>query len=106
MGGVATGGSLGEADVEEHAEEHAEKNDRAIVSGLRRGDPLALDCAFALYKDRLFRFLVRLGGRRDLAEDLLQETFLQLARNALRLLPDTDLGAWLFTVARNAWRAE
>lgn len=78
--------------------------DAELVARLRRGDGAALDRAFALHKDRLFAFLVRLSGRRDLAEDLLQETFLQLARHALRLQPDTDLAGWLFTVARNAFR--
>jgi RNA polymerase sigma-70 factor, ECF subfamily len=37
--------------------------------------------------------------RRDVAEDLLQETFLRLAQHATRLAGDTRLGAWLFTVA-------
>jgi RNA polymerase sigma-70 factor (ECF subfamily) len=37
--------------------------------------------------------------RRDVAEDILQETFLRLAQNAKRLDADTRLGAWLFTVA-------
>src|SRR5436190_1728116 len=76
-----------------------------LVARLRRGEGAALDRAFALHRDRLHRFLFHLCRRRDLADDLLQETFLQLARHALRLLPETDLAAWLFTVARNAWRA-
>ena len=40
-------------------------------------------------------------GRRDLAEDLLQETFVRLATRARALAADTRLGPWLFTVARN-----
>lgn len=38
-----------------------------------------------------------------MAEDLFQDTWVKLARNAHRLDEDTDLGAWLFRVARNAW---
>lgn len=37
--------------------------------------------------------------------DLVQDTFVSLARNATRLEPDTNLAAWLFTVARNAHRS-
>jgi RNA polymerase sigma-70 factor (ECF subfamily) len=37
------------------------------------------------------------------ADDLFQETFLKLARHGASLRPDTNLAAWLFTVARNAW---
>ena len=50
---------------------------------------------------RLFTFLVRLSRRRDVAEDLLEETWLRLVKQARRLRPDTRLGASLFTVARN-----
>src|SRR5688572_891011 len=37
--------------------------------------------------------------RRDVAEDLLQETFIRLAQHAKQLAVDTRLDAWLFTVA-------
>jgi RNA polymerase sigma-70 factor (ECF subfamily) len=43
-------------------------------------------------------------NRPAVAEELLQETWMRLARNASRLAEDTDLGAWLFTVARNLAR--
>jgi RNA polymerase sigma-70 factor (ECF subfamily) len=49
----------------------------------------------------LFTFLVRLSRRRDVAEDLLEETWLRLVKHARRLQPDTRLGPWLFTVARH-----
>jgi RNA polymerase sigma-70 factor (ECF subfamily) len=35
------------------------------------------------------------------AEDLLEETWLRFVRHAPGLTPDTTLGPWLFTVARN-----
>src|SRR6185295_550095 len=48
-------------------------------------------------------FLLRMSRNRTLAEDLLDETWLRLVRHAARLLPDTRLGPWLFTVARNLY---
>ena len=74
-------------------------DERAWVDGLRRGDAAAFDRAFAVYRRRVYAYLVRMTRRRDVAEDLLQETFLRLAQHARELLPDTRLGAWLFTVA-------
>jgi RNA polymerase sigma-70 factor (ECF subfamily) len=74
-----------------------------LVEGLRRGDRAAFDAAYARYRARIHAFLLRLSGRPDVAEDLFQETWLRLARHATRLAEDTDLAAWLFTVARNAW---
>jgi RNA polymerase sigma-70 factor (ECF subfamily) len=66
-------------------------------------DPAAFDAAYAEHRARIYNFLHRLSGRRDVADDLFQETFLKLARHGGSLRPDTNLAAWLFTVARNAW---
>jgi RNA polymerase sigma-70 factor (ECF subfamily) len=74
-------------------------DERAWVDGLRRGDPSAFDRVFAAYRRRIFGYLVRMMRRRDVAEDLTQETFLRLAQHGRRLEADTRLGAWLFTVA-------
>jgi RNA polymerase sigma factor (sigma-70 family) len=75
------------------------------VSGLRRGDPAAFDAVFDAYQPALWRFLVHLCGQPEVAEELLQDTFLRLARHARRLHPDSNLRAWLFTVAGNLWRS-
>lgn len=72
-----------------------------LVVGLRAGDRAAFDEVYAAFNDRLFTFLLRLSCRRDVAEDLLEETWLRLVTHAARLRPDTTLGSWLFTVARN-----
>ena len=72
-----------------------------LVGRLRDGDPAAFDDVHAAFNARLFNFLARLSNRRDVAEDLLEETWLRLVVHAQRLRPDTRLGPWLFTVARN-----
>jgi RNA polymerase sigma factor (sigma-70 family) len=77
--------------------------EQPIVDGLRRGERAAFDAAYTRFRQRIFAFLLRLSGRRDVAEELSQETWLKLSRAASRLAEDTDLSAWLFTVARNAW---
>jgi RNA polymerase sigma-70 factor (ECF subfamily) len=48
---------------------------------------------------------LRVSRERATAEELLQETWIRLAANARRFTPDTDLAAWLFTVARNLYRS-
>ncbi|HEY8087761.1 MAG TPA: RNA polymerase sigma factor [Polyangiaceae bacterium] len=77
--------------------------DQPLVDALRRGDSSAFDRVYVKYRPRIYGFLLRLSGRQHVAEDLFQETWLKLARHAPRLAEDTDLPAWLFTVARNAW---
>lgn len=73
----------------------------ALVERLRRSDADAFDEVYAAFNTRVFTFLVRLSRRRDVAEDLLEETWLRLVTHASRLRADTRLGPWLFTVARN-----
>lgn len=77
--------------------------DRQTLALLRRRDPRGFDRAYARYAGRIHGFLRRLSGRTDVADDLLQHTFLRLAERGPELRPDSDLRAWLFTVARNAY---
>lgn len=73
----------------------------ALIARLRGGEEMAFDVVYDAFNLRLFTFLLRLSRRRDVAEDLLEETWLRLVTHADRLRPDTRLGPWLFTVARN-----
>lgn len=62
----------------------------------------AFETTYAELRAPLYSFLVRLSGRRDVAEDLLQEMWLRFARHAHEL---DDPRPWLFTVARNLYRS-
>jgi RNA polymerase sigma-70 factor (ECF subfamily) len=79
--------------------------DADLVDRLRRCDRAAFRELYARFAQPTFAFLLRLARRRDAAEDLQQETWLAVARHAARLAPDSDLGAWIFTVARNQFRS-
>lgn len=52
------------------------------------------------------RYLARLLGDAQLAEDLTQETFLDAYVALPRLQPDSNLGAWLFQIATNRARKQ
>lgn len=78
-----------------------------LVARLKDGQAAAFEAVYEAFRPRLFSFLVRLSRRRDVAEDLLEETWLRLVARAGDLRDDTCLGPWLFTVARNlhaSWR--
>jgi RNA polymerase sigma-70 factor (ECF subfamily) len=78
-----------------------QESELAVVERLRGGDQTAFDAVYDAFNQRLFTFLLRLSRRRDVAEDLLEETWLRLVKHAHRLNENTRLGPWLFTVARN-----
>jgi RNA polymerase sigma-70 factor (ECF subfamily) len=78
-------------------------DEQMLVAQLRAGNAGAFDEVYDAYRPRIFAFLLRMTRRRMIAEDLLDEAWLRLVRGAPRLLPDTRLGPWLFTVARNLY---
>lgn len=81
----------------------SKSRDQDAVRLLRRRDPRGFELAYSAHAARLHAFLRRLSGRADVADDLLQHTFLRLAERGADLAPDSDLRAWLFAVARNAY---
>lgn len=55
------------------------------------------------HMDAVYRFALRLAGSRDLAEDLVQDTFLRAFRSWDRYTPGTQCKSWLFTICRNVF---
>ena len=78
-------------------------DERSLLARLRAGDTDAFDAVYDAYRPRVLGFLLRMSRNRTLAEDLLDETWLRLVRHAPALRPDTRIGPWLFTVARNLY---
>jgi RNA polymerase sigma factor (sigma-70 family) len=80
-----------------------QETERALVRRLKAGDQAAFDAVYDEFRVRLYNFLARLSRRREVAEDLAEETWLRLVASTRRLDPETRLGPWLFTVARNLY---
>jgi len=67
---------------------------------LARGDPEAFAELYAACADQCHHYLTVLLGSRHAADDVLQETFVRLARVARNLAGVENLSAYVFTVAR------
>jgi RNA polymerase sigma-70 factor (ECF subfamily) len=63
----------------------------ALVERVRAGDTAAFDAIHAAFNPRLYGFLARLTRSRDVAEDLLEDTWLRFVSHADQLRPDTRL---------------
>lgn len=72
-----------------------------IARGLRRRDPELLDRLIEQYQHRLLRYLVYLSGRRDLAEDFFQETWVHVLERGGQYDGRHEFSTWLFTIARH-----
>ncbi len=58
---------------------------------------------FDRYHLAIYRYLLRLTGRADVAEDLTQDVFVRIVRGAEILDTGDRERAWLFRIARNLW---
>lgn len=72
-----------------------------IAFGLRRRDPEILDGLIEKYQHRLLRYLIHLTGRREMAEDFFQETWVRVLERGHQYDGRHEFSGWLFTIARN-----
>lgn len=79
-------------------------SDEQLVAAYRGGDRLAFRALVDRYQRELFHFLVRFLGDRAAAEDMFQETFLQVHQSANLFDPARRFRPWLFTIAANKAR--
>ena len=66
-----------------------------------RGDADAFRSVYEAYRDDVYAFVSRMVIDTAAAEDLLQETFLRLYREAERYDPCRPLEPWIYRIARN-----
>lgn len=60
------------------------------------------DRFYGQFLPRIYKFvLFRVAGRRDIAEDLVQEIFLKAWEAFDRYDPSVSVSAWIYTIARN-----
>src|SRR5512143_3008593 len=78
-------------------------SDEELVSRLVNGDELALRELLRRYERPLSHFIYRHTGGRDV-EDLYQETWLRVVRQAGRFDPARRFSTWLFQIAVNLCR--
>jgi len=73
----------------------------AIACGLKKQCPELLDELIELYQHRLLRYLMFLTGKREVAEDLFQETWMRVLLRGSQYNGKARFDTWLFTIARN-----
>lgn len=81
-----------------------QRTDEQLLRDYRQGDAEAFRSLIARHQEDLLRFLVRLTGDRQAADDIFQETFLQVHISADTFDPARRFKPWLFTIAANKAR--
>jgi RNA polymerase sigma-70 factor (ECF subfamily) len=78
--------------------------DSSNLLDLQRGDSSALNRIIDRWQRPLFSFAFRYVQSAADSQDLVAETFVRLHQHRLRLRPDSNLRAWLFTTLTNLCR--
>ncbi|HSL29654.1 MAG TPA: sigma-70 family RNA polymerase sigma factor [Anaerolineales bacterium] len=80
--------------------EVASSSDGELLRRCREGDEQAWEQVVENYKRLIYSIPLNFGLNSDDAADVFQLTFASLVEHLERLRPDSNLGAWLATVAR------
>lgn len=75
--------------------------DLALVERYRAGDAAAFEELYKRHAGRLFNLTLRMAGSVAVAEELLQEVFLQVHRKLHAFKGESALGTWLYRLAMN-----
>lgn len=74
-----------------------------LVRRARRGDAVAVEALIRAHQDRLYAFMLRLSGRPEVAQDMVQEAFVRVIRSIDRFDDRFRFSTWLFTIARRLY---
>ena len=80
------------------------RSDEQLLADHLAGVPGAFDGLVARYAHELYGFLCRFVADATLAEDLIQETFVQVHLAAASFDPARSFRPWLYTIAANKAR--
>jgi RNA polymerase sigma-70 factor (ECF subfamily) len=79
----------------------AAESDEALIARYARGEAAAFATLYRRHEVRIWRYLERNVRNRATAEELMQEVWFAVARDAARYEPTARFTTWLFALARN-----
>jgi RNA polymerase sigma-70 factor (ECF subfamily) len=76
-------------------------SDESLLARYREGDGAAFEILYARHRQGLYRFLLGLSSKPELADEVFQETWLSLIRSNSQPQGRATFRTWLFQIARN-----
>jgi RNA polymerase sigma-70 factor (ECF subfamily) len=75
-------------------------SDQALIERIAGSDSLAMRALFVRHHVRVYRFVLRLVGNQQVAEDLISEVFLDIWRHAAKFQARSQVSTWILAIAR------
>src|ERR1700722_1190031 len=79
----------------------SQESDEDLMARFARGDADAFECLYRRHESRVFRYLHRNLRNETGANDLMQEVWFAVVRNAVSYQPTARFTTWLFTIAHH-----
>lgn len=79
----------------------ADRDEQRFIARLIARDERAFNELVELYENRVFRLVFRMLGRREEAEDMAQEVFVQVFKAVSQFRGDSKLSTWVYRIAVN-----
>jgi len=79
----------------------ADRDEQRFIARLIARDERAFNELVELYENRVFRLVFRMLGRREEAEDMAQEVFVQVFKAVGQFRGDSKLSTWVYRIAIN-----
>jgi RNA polymerase sigma-70 factor (ECF subfamily) len=76
-------------------------DEQSLFEKLRNGDETAFEVIYKRYAPRLFYFVHEYVPNREIAEDIIQDSLMALWNKRSTLNDQTNLEAYIFTIAKN-----
>jgi RNA polymerase sigma-70 factor (ECF subfamily) len=76
------------------------QSDRALVGKVAAGDRAAVRLLFMRHHAKVYRFVARQTGSESMADDIANEVFLELWRQAPKFEGRSEVSTWLLGIAR------
>ncbi len=77
--------------------------ERLLIEAAADGDRSAAERLIRAHQGSVFAYLLRLSGRRDVAEDVTQEAFVRVLTHLHSFDPRFRFSTWVFTIARRLY---
>lgn len=77
--------------------------EQRVIELAAQGDRAAAECLIRTHQASLYSYMVRLSGRPDIAEDIVQDAFVRILMNLNRFDPRFRFSTWLFTIAKRLY---
>lgn len=80
------------------------KDERELIDLAKNGNKDSFNNLVKIYGNQIYNLALRLTGNKELAQDIVQETFINAFLGIKKFKKNSSFGSWLYRIAINCWK--